>query len=71
MLGSRPIFTNSHFDKYNKFKSIPDKNGPVHHAGRPVNIKPVWIDDYGSARIGRTGDLITMLDDLGISDRAF
>lgn len=32
--------------------------------------RPVWRDDRGVYRIGRTGDMVQMLADLGISDRA-
>lgn len=39
---------------------------------RPTTIvtRPVWIDDAGWLRIGRTDDMIQMLEDIGIKTRA-
>lgn len=33
-------------------------------------LQALWVDDAGCLRIGRTGDLIQMMDDLAVRTRA-
>ncbi len=39
---------------------------------RPTTVvtRPVWIDCEGWLRIGRTGDMVQMLEDIGVPTRA-
>ena len=70
----RPVLTAGCFDGVEPFsveRLRRGRKGPVYHAGKPVDVRPVWKDDYGAFRRGRTGDMVQMMTDLGVSDRAF
>ncbi len=49
----------------------PKNMAPLLNADLYPKLRPVWKDDYGSFRIAHTSCMVQMLDDLGISDRAF
>ena len=78
----RPILTDGYFDGsasgFSRLRLRPSRKGPVYRAGqaiavigKPSRLRPVWMDDFGALRIGRTGDMVQMLADIGVSDRAF